>query len=927
MERVLLSRFNKKYKDEFIIIKDIPSDSNREALIEYCYWIFDGKNKLKTARRHFNTSSNFLISLKDKSVKEYSQEDFNKYCDWVRENLDRPTNIFIIKEFFDCLYLKELVKIRLIDYTTTNIIFHVTPEIELKHKQGKPKTSNCIKNIGISWLSDDKTEIIKKYLNYLIENTENTLGDIVMKVRFLDEFMKNAEVDEGIITEQSVINYVNEVCSGKINKKYMRLKMAHFKVFIDYYVNNYMVNNPMAYKEISRREIVTNYKNKEHSFKLFDMKDLNNYYEFKKFVNYMLTLDLPHISFEDTIVGAKWYLNLYKTNICEINEIDSLNCNDSIKNKMVVYREYLISGCISIVSKRKKKVVTKRKTVDDICFERFPEKYRQIVIDYIDALKKDKGFKTTYLKMKLNYLSCFFNYISENKIELSKINYEIIDAYKLYIRNLNQCYDATRKYLSSPDDFLHFLYANNYIDERIVISHQIDKYPVLYIGKYENTERLERTYVGKEKKVIRFNNLNTPENYTVLYNYAENQIIYTERKYECIQSTINQISEFLNYTSCSYEKISRNMLLNYKNNLKVSINTVNTKIHAIDNFYDYLIAEGLVKNNIVNESDYKYDRSRKYKNNDINLSDIQRIFSVINKLDERYMFIIVVLVYTGLRFSEVASLERDCLYCNNGYYYLNSYSTKALKYQSTLISKDLYDYISDYIKTHERRCKYIVYDRKFGVLNCNRVNKDINDFFKEEEIKGSNGKILHITTHQFRHTVASMLQDFEVPENIIQVSLNHANIENTVIYNNHSFDRVSRIKNNIPDDFRKQGILQEKFDISFDDKELAKIRPVMYGMCYQKTVLGEKAKCGKGSNNCFNCPSFVPQPDKLSDYVALKNQIDKIIERYKTINKKELIEQELIDTRNKLIDIISSIETYINYKEESEKYEKPTNAF
>ena len=97
MERVALSRFNNEFKDEFIIIKDIPNDFNKEALIEYCYWIFDGKCKLKTARRHFNISSDFLKSLNKKSVNEYSQEDFNKYCNWVRENLDRPTNIFIIK--------------------------------------------------------------------------------------------------------------------------------------------------------------------------------------------------------------------------------------------------------------------------------------------------------------------------------------------------------------------------------------------------------------------------------------------------------------------------------------------------------------------------------------------------------------------------------------------------------------------------------------------------------------------------------------------------------------------------------------------------------------------------------------------------------------------------------------------------------------
>ena len=258
---------------------------------------------------------------------------------------------------------------------------------------------------------------------------------------------------------------------------------------------------------------------------------------------------------------------------------------------------------------------------------------------------------------------------------------------------------------------------------------------------------------------------------------------------------------YSNNTSLSYVKdvtlfsdfIKKDLLLvdkkdieKYIRSLNKSSKTISHVISSLKSFYNYYMRMGNIKSNPTDEIDRP--KIEKKIPEFLTLEEISSLlnFKVNNEFEARNKAILELLYSSGLRISELTSLELsnidldECLVRVMGkgskerIVPLGDYAIEALK-----------EYIYFYRPMlNKNNSSYIFLNNRGGVLSRQFIFKVI----KEECIKKGIRK--NVSPHTLRHTFATHLLKNGADLRIIQELLGHENLSTTQIYTHLTNDKL-----------------------------------------------------------------------------------------------------------------------------------------
>ena len=195
----------------------------------------------------------------------------------------------------------------------------------------------------------------------------------------------------------------------------------------------------------------------------------------------------------------------------------------------------------------------------------------------------------------------------------------------------------------------------------------------------------------------------------------------------------------------------------------------------------------------------------------------------------------------------------------------------------------------------EENVKYVFVTDKNTPVNIGTINENINKILVKNNVLGRDGKVLHVTTHRFRATVATNLISEGTSVDIAAQLLGQTTLSSLSHYATVTTDVV---KEQLKPRLEKDDMLIRNIG---KGKDMAEIIP-------EKTVALCNGYCGKNplttpcakANACFNCSMFIPSIQYLNAYNIQLLEIEatvKIAEAngYSMMLKKALRDKEALE--------------------------------
>lgn len=144
-------------------------------------------------------------------------------------------------------------------------------------------------------------------------------------------------------------------------------------------------------------------------------------------------------------------------------------------------------------------------------------------------------------------------------------------------------------------------------------------------------------------------------------------------------------------------------------------------------------------------------------------SEVKGLLNVLPQMPKLYGRMVYCLLFLGMRFSELAKLDVNAIKKNDDdTYYLDLWQYKTQAVNEKPVFENTLKIMAAEIERNKKRfgednVKYVfVTDQNTPVAN-GTLNDNINKVLTKNNVLGRDGKILHVTTHRFRATVATNL--------------------------------------------------------------------------------------------------------------------------------------------------------------------------
>lgn len=283
----------------------------------------------------------------------------------------------------------------------------------------------------------------------------------------------------------------------------------------------------------------------------------------------------------------------------------------------------------------------------------------------------------------------------------------------------------------------------------------------------------------------------------IINNYY--QYLKDERNYSkyTIGSYLRDIKEFQNFlkTNSFGELILINnniprYYLAYLNR-KYSTRSVARKLSSLRGFYNFLVREEVIENNVF--SDTSSPKVEKILPKMVYEEDLNNIFDSIDTktaIGKRDYAILEVLYGTGIRVSEFANLRiQDIDFYNMNLIVLGKGNKERYVPIHEGIKEALLDYMNfgrdELLKRNKGEITdYLFLNFKGGPLTPRGVRVILNDL----NINANNN--LNISPHMLRHSFATHLLDNGADLRSVQELLGHANLSTTQIYTHVSKEKL-----------------------------------------------------------------------------------------------------------------------------------------
>lgn len=285
--------------------------------------------------------------------------------------------------------------------------------------------------------------------------------------------------------------------------------------------------------------------------------------------------------------------------------------------------------------------------------------------------------------------------------------------------------------------------------------------------------------------------------------YALNDFLYYLKNeknlsYNTILGYKNDLTQYLTFLE-KYHKIkngfqiSEKIIRNYIRTLlkKFKDASVNRKISAIKNFHKFMLKEEIVDTDVtINIELVKFTKKIPY------VLTVEQVLSLISSIDEntnlglRNKALIEMIYGSGLRVSELLSLNLSDIHINEGYCMINGKGSKERK-----------AYISDIAKVYLK--KYIFFAReklmkkqKLHALFIDNEGKQLTrqGFYKVlKTMQLKAGVEGNISPHTLRHSFATHMLENGCNLKSLQKLLGHESISTTEIYTHVSKEYARKI--------------------------------------------------------------------------------------------------------------------------------------
>jgi integrase/recombinase XerD len=247
---------------------------------------------------------------------------------------------------------------------------------------------------------------------------------------------------------------------------------------------------------------------------------------------------------------------------------------------------------------------------------------------------------------------------------------------------------------------------------------------------------------------------------------------------------INAFKEFLTAKGVDFNgNLQRFYVVSYKNFLvenDYEVATINKKINSIHALNRYLITAGEMKEIIVENSKdrVKIAYGSEKQVEVYSEKEVDKILFYIqneDKVSKRNKVIIMLLLYTGVRVSELCSIKiRDIDFLN----YSIKIFGKGGKFREVPLKFDLSDAIKEYIRDRDYNLKdaeYLIIGQR-GVLRRDAINTMLERL--TEEI----GMVNKLKPHTFRHTFSTRLINRGVPISTVSKLAGHSSVDTTMTF-------------------------------------------------------------------------------------------------------------------------------------------------
>ncbi len=258
---------------------------------------------------------------------------------------------------------------------------------------------------------------------------------------------------------------------------------------------------------------------------------------------------------------------------------------------------------------------------------------------------------------------------------------------------------------------------------------------------------------------------------------------YLKEKYPDIHSAEELdrelLEEYLTYLATEAEGV---------NNYRMDLTRLRGILETIGKLYGYPHLESLFLT-----SDFPKQVQPKLKS--YSDSELIRFNAVLAELDEQIERLMVIHQMLGTRISDTLTLQRDCLYRQNGHPMIQIRQMKTNTFVKP-ISAELELLIEKAIEYTEKMYGdtiYIFVDEKNTrkPLQYNTVQNRVMDIIQKKDLRDDNGELFGFGTHMFRHVYGIRLTEMHLDDWTIAKLLGHTSVKNVKFYRKMSLQIIA----------------------------------------------------------------------------------------------------------------------------------------
>ncbi|NCC80717.1 MAG: tyrosine recombinase XerC [Clostridia bacterium] len=277
--------------------------------------------------------------------------------------------------------------------------------------------------------------------------------------------------------------------------------------------------------------------------------------------------------------------------------------------------------------------------------------------------------------------------------------------------------------------------------------------------------------------------------------YLKYQKNYSDNTLQAYANDIRIFFDYLNREGINNpEHIDNRVLRSYLmvlNSEKRKRKTIARKITSLRGFFRFLKKNNLINNNPVeNVKIPKAEKRLPHVVNEVEMFDfLENSFDLEKPLEQRDKAIFEVLYSSGLRVSELISLERGMIEDS----YLRVIG-KGNKERVAPLGKKALDAVNFYVndgrkKIDRNKTVKLFLNNNGGPLTARGVRYILNKYIQKYFLKQK------ISPHVFRHSFATHLLNNGADLRTVQELLGHVNLSSTQIYTHVSKNRIMQVYN------------------------------------------------------------------------------------------------------------------------------------